>query len=430
LSPLVRSDIDKWTAISNRQLDAELSRCGIATSAGMSYVKKMLDPFHTKDLPSVGIPDSFTGKSVVYSYEKEYNVDKPTSFAAGLWDAHIAFVPVISGVSANMCVSDISLGDATVTHNTVPTSASLIGPLAICMAPTGTNTFTASGTNTSQVIESLGFTEILTTNKVGVNFQGKWRVVGGAIKIVNTTSQLYKQGSVCSYRQSTDGTDGMYMGLSGDSTPVNGNYMLRVIPAPPIHVASASQLGGLTWDAAEGALLPLHVRPEEPKSPSSALQPAIVTTTAGFSLANSLRCFTQKAYVTAPTNNWSHIPIDADICGAYFTGLSEETTLTVKLFLTFEFFPCYNDTANLAIARQSPEYDPKALECYCHIMSLLPVAAKADENAAGDWLKRVGEAVKVVANNVAKVNANVVNPMLHSLGGSNPHDVSSLYSAG
>jgi hypothetical protein len=385
----------------------------------MAYVKKMLDPFHTKEIPAVGVPDSFSGKSVVFEYEKQLSMSKPAALSAGNWDCHVAVLPLLTQDVNALDVGEFSANRASAIYNTVNGPPLVTGPISVHSCVPGYGTFNCTGGSANSSGTGIAMPEVLNSSVASLAYQGKFRVVGGALKIVNTTAPLEKQGSVTTYRQSTTGTAALCSGTSVDSVPERAQFLLNFFPAPPATLAAAQQLRGTTWDAAEGVLMPIHVRPEEPRTLSAGMQPVFMSETTG---TTHTRGYTEDWYVTAAevALNEACLPFDADICGAYFTGLSDTTTLQITLYLTIEFFPAYNDITNLAIAKAAPEFDPKALECYSHLMSMVPVAARASENAAGGWLKTVGDAVKMVANTVAKTNANVINPLLHSLPVSNP----------
>jgi hypothetical protein len=70
--------------------------------------------------------------------------------------------------------------------------------------------------------------------------------------------------------------------------------------------------------------------------------------------------------------------------GAYFTGLSPQTSLTVFWNITIQTFPNY--TSPLAsLARPSPYEDKVAQTAYSEILSRMPVGVKVKENGLGDW---------------------------------------------
>jgi len=89
--------------------------------------------------------------------------------------------------------------------------------------------------------------------------------------------------------------------------------------------------------------------------------------------------------------------------GAYFTGLSNSTTLTVNYIVYIERFPTQDDLDLIVSAKRSPEYDIKALEAYSIISQSLPVAVPFDENGLGDWFKSAVNAASEYISPVLKM---------------------------
>ena len=86
-----------------------------------------------------------------------------------------------------------------------------------------------------------------------------------------------------------------------------------------------------------------------------------------------------------------------ETCGAYFTGLSEETVLTLTLRYVVESRPTASNPQLLSLASQTAMYDPLALELYRTIRASLPVGVPVNFNAKGDWfrmaMQHVGDAL-------------------------------------
>jgi hypothetical protein len=84
--------------------------------------------------------------------------------------------------------------------------------------------------------------------------------------------------------------------------------------------------------------------------------------------------------------------------GAYFTGLSPTTTLTVNAIYYIERFPKPEDANLVVLANPSPPYNAAAMSLYTEFMRGMPVGCKVGDNADGDWFF---EAVKSVADFLA-----------------------------
>jgi len=100
--------------------------------------------------------------------------------------------------------------------------------------------------------------------------------------------------------------------------------------------------------------------------------------------------------------NWD-LPTGSTPCGAYFTGLSPQTSLDVVGRWVIEIFPGYADTQLSSLAGPSPAHDPLAIESYTAARRILPIAVPVVENGLGDWLRDVVDTVKDVVTNPAVV---------------------------
>lgn len=77
--------------------------------------------------------------------------------------------------------------------------------------------------------------------------------------------------------------------------------------------------------------------------------------------------------------------------GAYFTGLSYETTLFVTWRVGIERLPAANKPTFLALAQPSAMYDPNALELYNLVANALPPGCPQGYNDAGKWFRWISE---------------------------------------
>jgi hypothetical protein len=73
--------------------------------------------------------------------------------------------------------------------------------------------------------------------------------------------------------------------------------------------------------------------------------------------------------------------------GAFFTGLSNQSSLTVTLNCWIEYFPSPIDQSLVVLATPSPRYDLIAQEIYSEALADMPVGVMVKENGLGDWFK-------------------------------------------
>jgi hypothetical protein len=82
--------------------------------------------------------------------------------------------------------------------------------------------------------------------------------------------------------------------------------------------------------------------------------------------------------------------------GAYFTGLSGETTLFVTWRVGLERLPAANKPTFLALASPSASYDPNALVLYNLICNHLPPGVPQGYNDAGKWFRMISDVARRV----------------------------------
>jgi hypothetical protein len=94
-----------------------------------------------------------------------------------------------------------------------------------------------------------------------------------------------------------------------------------------------------------------------------------------------------------------------NMIGAYYTGLSLQTTLQVRSIYYIERFPTPLDNNLVVLATPSPPFDPCALELYARTMGSLPVGVPSGENPLGEWFKDVVSKVSSFTTPILKTLA-------------------------
>jgi hypothetical protein len=102
--------------------------------------------------------------------------------------------------------------------------------------------------------------------------------------------------------------------------------------------------------------------------------------------------------------------------GAYFTGLSEETSLLLDVRIFVEVFPYPGSSLN-ALAKSAPSYDAKAMQCAMEIMANLQPGYPVSWNGAGDFFRAALRTVDKVLRTSNKIahgleNVPVLGPMV------------------
>jgi len=100
-----------------------------------------------------------------------------------------------------------------------------------------------------------------------------------------------------------------------------------------------------------------------------------------------------------------------NMIGAYFTGLSPQTTLEVNVVYYVERFPTPFESDLVVLASPSAGYDPVALEIYSRAMAGLPVGVMQNENPLGEWFGDILDKVARVAAPIGRALSMVPGPV-------------------
>lgn len=234
---------------------------------------------------------------------------------------------------------------------------------------------------------------------------GNTRLVGMGVEVINTTANLYRQGSVVVYRQG--GAQGEPEGFQYiDATDtIRRSASAQMVRTPPTNPGAAILVpGARQWKAEDGCYFPICFSGSDnpPLQPNGILPylnvngSSIFTDTIMGSTMNGFTFAGPGASTVGITNKVAPI----NISGALFTGLSEQTTLVVNVIWYIEYFPSTADPAFLPLARPSCTKDELALALYAELVNTLPIAVPVDWNESGDWWWDVVTAIKDLAGPV------------------------------
>lgn len=338
-----------------------------------------------------GWPDIEGAASIVRCIKQSVTIKKPPD-VVGDWDTNIICWPFLHATDGHSATVS---GGLCQEGTTVPTQRSL-GGVQAWAATTGNpiDLITGATPFPATLVGQMSLDPVFD--------KGIGRLVGMGLEIINTTSPLNRQGLCTVYRQpqAKETTATMiYQGASG--TP-NQAYTAQIFRNPPSSLAAASLYpGSRNWPAEEGAYLvtPFIGSSNKPKacSPFSPL----VSTDASFEGPTGIvsrACWvgtkgTAAGALTTP--NFKSEPVH--LTGAYFTGLSAESTLTVTWNVYYETFPSIDEREILVLATPSARYDGKALEVLNFALATLPVGVPASMNPLGEWFWNVVDTIADIA---------------------------------
>jgi len=379
------------------------------TADGRDWLTLALDPFHDYNHQVAGYPDADCSQTVVSCYQYQYDLSAPAGQTVN-WDAHIYNGCV--GKADSLTVQTLDANWAyMIDADPAQPATWKHAPLVIQVQPIPGAPFSpadpATTNPTVYTLPPIDNTDVTS---------GITRVIGMGFEIHNTTADIYKQGTATCYRMPQMGSQ--YQMRTGNHTQTMvGSVVGEMRRQPPGTVAQANMLKGTrTWSAAEGAYCTcLQNSVHNPLKQLESQQYLYISKSAPD--ANST-VVTASAYDTlgadAVAPNASVITFEPnqsipfDVTGVFLTGLSKESTLTIKLKIYVERAPTWYDSALSVLASPSAGYDVKALELYAMAANQLPPGVKVNENSAGDWWRAVVSIIK----NAAPAIGMALNPVL------------------
>lgn len=397
-------------------LTEPLEQAGVTQEAA-DYAVAALDQFH--DFPSriAGLPDEAKGRSIVYDLNQQKSITTTGlifATAEDRWDCHVAFIPAL-GSSAAYVNSPLTNGAPSAFFGNSPAdtiygiyNTDTLAPqtndgwnpqglLVICKVQSESSTYSPDNMSdgNSPIYEFFIVEQLLSHTRA--------RLISGGYEVHNVTEELYKGGTVTDY--SVD--DAPSRGAVPVSDGVNFEFNNSVnISAPPSTLTNATQINGITREAAEGSYVNFKIQdadgfdaafPEmgivvyDSDSVYAAGPPNATT-----AFVSGGRGYTTPAYGIESVN-YRRV-LNFQQCGSYYTGLSQQTVLNIHLKCQVEVFPVPG-SPEMALARESPPHNPRAMEFVHQVQSNLPVAHRVADNGLGDMFRDVLK----VANKVSSV---------------------------
>jgi hypothetical protein len=254
---------------------------------------------------------------------------------------------------------------------------------------------------------------------------GAYRVIYSGFEVVNTTAQIYKQGAVTVYEYGHSYETSQALSY-WDTTPTQLNNQAvgtNTFRCPPNNIAEAKIMpGSHTWPAQEGCYCTSKFQTDNPfqtptqrnyviaqnnasagddsgyntyagtHSGGSILSPGLVGTNYTTVYQAPPGTVEDGAYNVAPATHFSHM----STAGAYFTGLSPQSTLFITWRVGIERLPAANKPTFLALAQPSAVYDPNALVLYNLIANNLPPGCPQGWNDLGRWFRTIADVAQTV----------------------------------
>jgi len=395
--PIYQSMTTSGTRKINAILD-KLEKQSTLSSDGRAWLIAACDPFHDTDITLAGYPDVNTSSTVVQLIKKSVQV---TTTALGNFDCCIAMFPTMA---ASGTINSSTVNAAGVIIGVGASSTIVTGGIVIVTGDSGVGTLWPTATQnvngTHVSYQSLALPEYI---------KGDVRIIGMAFEVVNTTSQLNKQGQVIAWRMPTNNTPmELYAPLtSAAGTSVVG-YSGLLHRFPPGTPADAELLyGSRSWAAGEGSYT--VARQNSENNPLRAPDTLPDWYTGGdmvFGATSTVYTGPSPGVGAVGPKGGVDIHAPYDLSGTWYTGLSNSSTLTVHARWLIERSPGPSEADLVVLATPSSAYDPLALELYTHCLDKMPPGVMLSENALGDWFRDALSTVSTWAPKIGNVLGN------------------------
>jgi len=379
----------------------KLLQKGKTSPDAIAWYKTACDPFHDYDVGINGIPDEDGQPSVVQIVPTVVSVTAPANLAPGeTWSAHICTLPIAQTTAVKSYTSLNSHGASADGDDNG--QAGILGTFSIITHGDAVggerdssfpNAVTPNYSDTSR--------EFLAVSIDDVGNSSLKKLIAGGFEVHNDTAELYKQGSVTVYQSSQhDYSMGvtLWRAQTADALRVNSTRACR--QPPRTRRAAASLPTSRTWEAAKGCYVPTRLGTGTEYRAGTYEQFRTRYLDVVDADGNGGYMQTASSGGTNPSVSDYHLAhrgSSIETTGAYFSGLSPETVLTVTIKMVIESAPTPANPTLLYSASPTPDFDPRILDLYYQTIRHLPPGVEVSFNAKGDWFRMVMSAANAAA---------------------------------
>jgi hypothetical protein len=378
LTPPSEKKVEKATKIMDNMVAT-----GQITEAGLAFLKIATDPWHDNKIENFkGIPDQNTGLSVVCSIVQELDIAKPAGLPAGNWGVRIVTNPIAQPAPTT---GYTMLGNVAVATGI---RDAFLYPVSVDFAGAGVDFpdvpgYQPAGTASQGLFIPPQYLD------------GPYKVASMGVETVNTTAEINMQGLTTCGRMNQGATERLAMTLY-KAVGVTSVATVFPVRCPPKNLSEMILLPDTTqWHAKEGAysvveLASLGTLPPSCDPVYPLVLPVDFPTDAFTQVSVNLPQVQSITIGVVPVNSVAgikpgHVPMNTTI--QMFTGLSDATTLTLRVRWVIERYPNDNQPQILVLSTPTAAYDPAALELYARAMRLIPPGVMFKENNSQEWWK-------------------------------------------
>ena len=365
------------------------------------YFISQIDPFHDKPLNVKGAPSTLNGNSTVLTLNQTKTVNA-ADFGIGAgkkWDLHVAMFPT---VEPDVTFSGTMQKPANFVGKTSGTGTPqrTLYPLAMHADEHGTGeeiTFVEpSGTATWIGLDNSSISTMVDAN--GHTQSRRFRLIGESFEIVDTTPELYKQGSCTVYSYpNTSYTGSNYTSYEVGALVTEVFGANKHLTMPPSNIATAVvQPNSVTWPAKDGCYVvgrksALEV-PFQKLDATPYLfhgsRPSTGDSTNGGQYAFISTRVVQEGGAAFPVASNAVFPYN--LSGAYLTNLdSDYSSFRIRYRTMWEIIPDPSDATLTTLATPTMAWDQELEELIQHVLSTLPVGVRQTDNPSGEFWRGV-----------------------------------------
>lgn len=411
------------------------------TPEACDWVKSSLDPFHDFTLEHLrGYPDVSTDATVIVKVNQSVEVSAPPGLAAGQnWDCHIVTSPIDWAKPNSLLTLSTTTGYNTAVHSNPYGNGSTWGAAGVDFTDTCTaridgliiNSVPSSGPPGASMTYTPGHMPHVAAG--GYETQNLvldqyfeldpedycvYRIVYSGFEVVNTTAMIHMQGAVTCYEYGNEYQTSQIHRFTANPDPdvsALRNESVNVFRCPPNNLEEAKIMPSAhSWAAKDGVYCVAKFQQDNPfqgltqrnyilqqNVPTGSSNSGFIASGApGFSagsiaspgLGSYLGFMSVPVSTSIPATHFSRM----NTAGAYFTGLSPQSTLLVTWRVGIERLPSANSPLMLSLAQPSAAFDPNALVLYNLIAAKLPPGVPQGYNDIGKWFSMISNVARTV----------------------------------
>jgi hypothetical protein len=359
------------------------------THGGRLWLDTALDPFKDIVQKPIGYPDRIMTPSVVQTIHDSVTIKAPGS---DNWDCNIFLDHVWKKTQLYQTLYTIGtakcLGFNQAGQGVQPR---IRGGMIVRKATSGSSL----GIDTTDNNSCLGYQTDVFDNDTSA------RIIGIGLEVHNTTAEIQKQGAVCCYRVS-DLPDKTVTTPFVDFTTVKNSIpspSLELVD-PPYLLGQAMDLpGSIQWDAEKGVyIVPTFIDEENKPDDLRPMTIVNVDTESTYPWVPLIVTDSNTVSFKGDTNldSCENTQIPISLSGAFFTGLSPQTTLVANLTYYVEQFPSFGSPMHRISSPSCPE-DFAALELYSKVARVMPTGVEVNDNFLGSFVQGLANVMRTVA---------------------------------